>query len=102
MNVHFQVTVRHGEYPAHFEGEFDAQVSRYVPAQISGPVEACYPAEGGEVEGGTLTVLCGPSTGAELNPVACQFHDIAAVWGEFEFSEMEAGAQRRAEEERWA
>lgn len=31
-----------------FEVEFEA--SRYVPAKTYGPVENCYPAEGGEVE----------------------------------------------------
>lgn len=41
----------------------------YVPAQITGPVEACYPAEGGEVTVEGAVAALGPSPGVTLNLV---------------------------------
>ena len=47
----------------------------YDPGVVSGPVEACYPPEGGYVEDLEAYALVGPSTGPTLNALPVTEHE---------------------------
>lgn len=52
------------------EFEVEVEATPYVPAQIYGPPESCYPAEGGEIEL-TDTGAC-PTCGEEVSMSSVQ------------------------------
>ena len=41
------------------EGDVEYEITPYDPGRASGPVELCYPPEGGEIEGPENCAVCG-------------------------------------------
>ncbi len=45
-----KLTINHNCKNCDFQFEIEVDCTPSVPAQVSGPPESCYPAEGGEIE----------------------------------------------------
>lgn len=79
--------------------EAEARVGKYYPGVSSGPVEACYPPEGGEVEFERIVVLgLGPSAGPLLNDESFDESEFEALFGADAFSALEDEAFHRGQE----